>query len=328
MKARTAHRKYARPADAPGLRPTMDDDQILLEVYRHDVIDSAALYRLLPHRQPNQISKRLRRLFQARYLERLDKIEEIHVQGGGSLPIPYMLGPEGQRRLIELHGLPPKQKRPQERARRRSAPYILHDLEQSRFMVSLRQSAIASGQVEFLYPEEIYQRYQPELLQQDQLPRVVRAYVRYEGHGGDEGTVPDGLCMLVYGNRPEGRNRRALFIEIDRGHATIDPSDRYLQTPKFWSGASILRKFVIYSAFHRSGQHKEEFGLPTFQVLTVTTTPQRVRAMQAMWQRRLSAEAPPARFLFTDFETIAKHGEDLLSLPIEDAAGEPHPIAP
>jgi len=324
---RTPHRKYVRSDETPNIRPTSDDDQILLEAYRHDVIDSAALYRLLPHRKPNKISQRLRLMHQAKYLERLGKIEEIHVPGGGSLPIPYMLGAAGMKRLQELHGLPPKQKRPQERARRRSAPFILHDLEQSRFLVSLRQSAAETGQVEFLYPDEMYRRYAPEIMEREHLPRVVRSYVRFEGHQGDEGTIPDGLCMLVYKNI-QGKNRRALFIEIDRGQATIDPTNKYIRTLKFWSGSSILRKFIVYSAYFRSGKFKEEFGLPTFQVLTVTTTPGRVKSMQAMWQKRLKGETPPNRFLFTDFQTIKKHKDGHINLPIEDASGKPHPIAP
>lgn len=308
------------------MRLTADDDRILLEAYRHDVIDSQTFYRLLSHRPSHKVSNRLRLLHQNRYLERLGKIEEIHVPGGGSLAIPYMLGAAGTKRVQEVYGLPAKLKRPQERARRRSSPFILHDLELSRFMVSLQQSAAKTGQVDFLYADEIYARYAREILERETLPRVVRQYVNYAGHQADEGTIPDGLCMLVYKN-VEGPNRRALFIEIDRGHATIDPTNKYLHTLKFWSGSSILRKFVIYSRYYRDQKYKEEFGLPTFQVLTVTTTPDRVKMMQAMWEKRLRSEAPANRFLFTDFETIAKHG-DHITLPIEDAEGELHSIAP
>lgn len=325
---RTPHRKYVRPSQVPGIRPTPDDDQILLEAYRHDVIDSAAFYRLLPHRSRGKISERLRKLHLKKYLERLGKIEEIHVTGGGSLHIPYMLGKAGMERVRDLYGLPPKQKRPQERARRRSAPFILHDLEQSRFLVSLRQSATQTGQVDFLYPDQIFERYRPEILKRDQLPRVVRAHVRFEGHRADEGTIPDGFFMLVYKNREEGKNRRSLFVEIDRGHATIDPSNRYIQTPKFWSGSSILRKFLVYSAYYHRGDFESEFGIPTFQVLTVTTTPDRVTKMQGMFHSRLSTEAPAHRFLFTDFETIKQHGDDLISLPIQNAAGESFSLKP
>lgn len=324
---RTKHRKYAKPDTARNIRPTTDDDQLLLEVYRHNIIDSTTLYRLLPHRKPNKVSERLRLLHQNGYLERLSKIEEIHVQGGGSLPIAYMLGNAGSKRLEEVHGLPPKHKRPQERAKLLSAPYILHDLEQSRFLVSLRQSATDNGDVDFLYPEEIYRRYKQEILKRPTLPRLVKAPVNFAGHRGVEGTIPDGLCMLVYKNI-DGRNRRALFLEIDRGHATIDPKEAYLRTLKFWSGSSILRKFVVYSAYFKSGKFRDEYGLPTFQVLTVTTTPERVALMQKMWKRRMPQPAPPSRFLFTDFETIAKHGPDLLTLPIENVDGKSHTIAP
>ncbi|MEM8539415.1 MAG: replication-relaxation family protein [Pseudomonadota bacterium] len=327
MKTRAPHKKYKRSDNPPGIRLTSDDDRILLEVYRHDVIDSKTIYRLFPERTNHKISGRLHKLHDNEFLQRLSKIEEIRVEGGGSLPTPYMLDRHGMQRLHELHGLPSKYTRPQERARRRSAPFILHDVELSKFMVSLHQSAKATGKVDFLYPDEIYRQYAPEILEQKTLPRVVRSRVKFERHAADEGTIPDGFCMLVYKNIKE-KNRRSLFIEIDRGHATIDPTNRHLRSLKFWSGSSILRKFIIYSSYYRDRVCQKEFGIPTFQVLTVTTTPDRVKSMQDMWAKRLSGEAPANRFLFTDFETMAKHGDDYITLPIEDATGKLHSIAP
>ena len=90
----------------------------------------------------------------------------------------------------------------------------------------------------------------------------------------------------------------------------------------------MLRKYIVYSAYYPSGQHDAEFALPKFQVLTVTTNPKWVKRLHAMWEHRLRDEAPAVRFLFTDFETIKKHGADFITLPIEDARGELHSIAP
>lgn len=320
--------KYARPDIEPRIRLTPDDDRILLEAYRHDVVDASTFYRILAHRTPNKVSRRLLRLYQTHHLEKLDKIEQIFIEGGGSLPTPYVLGSKGAERVQEVFKLPARPRRPNERAKQLSAPYILHDIELSRFLVSLMLSAERTEGVEFLYFDEMLRRYAPHILERDHLPRAVRAHVRYAGHSAIEGTIPDGLCMLRYPNKPEGRNRRALFIEIDRGHATIDPSDRYIKTPKFWSGSSILRKLLVYSAYFKRGNYQEEFGIPTFQVLTVTTTPERVKAMQRVWAKRLASEAEAVRFLFTDAKTISASGTNIIHVPPENAAERAHPLVP
>lgn len=327
-KRRNRRGKYERPEHPPAIRPTPDDDRILLEAYRHDVIDATTICSLFPNRSAHKIRGRLLLLYQTEHLDRLPKIEEVHVDGGGSLSTPYILLPKGAERVRAVFNLPVKQKRPKERARRLSAPFIIHDIEQSRFLVSLRQSAEQTDGVEFLYPDEFYRRYAQSILQREHLPRVVRAHVRYQGHSALEGTIPDGLCMLRYTKRAEGQNRRVLFIEIDRGHATIDPTDRYIKTPKFWSGSSILRKLLVYSAFYKRGDYQTEFGIPTFQVLNVTTTSARVRSMQAMFKKRMLHESIPELFLFTDFKSVKTRSGTEIHLPVQDAIGKSHPLAP
>ena len=326
--ARASSRKYDLPTDRPNVSLTEDDERVLIETYRHDVIDAKTIYKLFPSRTDNKIRRRLNLLRKTGHLVRLPQVEEIFVPGGGSYPVHYMLGLEGNKRVQERHGLPPKQKRPQERARRRSASYILHDAKASYLTVLMRQSVEQTAGIKFLYPDQYYSQFKPEILLRPDLPRVVRAHVRYADHSAIEGTIPDAYNILHYVDRPKGKNLRCLFWEIDMGDPTIDPTDRHLKTLKFWSGSSNLRKLVVYSAAFKRRVHVDEFGIPTFQVLTVTTTPERVAKMQAMWRRRLREEAPPVRFLYTDFETIAAHGDDLVTLPLQDAEGKVHSIAP
>jgi hypothetical protein len=52
--------------------------------------------------------------------------------------------------------------------------------------------------------------------------------------------------------------------------------------------------------------------------------------MQEMYRKRLGARphsVKPFRFLFTDFETIATHGGDILSVPVEDGEGKARTLA-
>ena len=321
---------YDIPADPSPIAITDDDDLILLEVYRHDLIDAHAIRSLLPHRSATKIGRRLKLLRDNEYLHRLRQIERIYVQGGGSLAKAYTLGHRGAERLAERYGLPTKSRRQRERSTSLSAPYIQHGLEQTRFILQTRASAAGHDAIEFLYPDQVYERYAPHILKRSSLPNTVAARVSWHGYTEIEGTIPDGFFMLRYLNREEGKNRRSIFLEIDRGTETIDVNDRKAKTKKFWKETSILRKFLVYAYAYQTGVHRREFGIPTFQVLVVTTSPKRVREMQSMYRRRLAGRphsVPPIRYLFTDFQTIRKHHGDILSVPIEDGGGKSRTLA-
>ena len=83
----------------------------------------------------------------------------------------------------------------------------------------------------------------------------------------------------------------------------------------------MLRKFVVYEAGWRQKAQTTIFGIPTFQVLTITTDPGRVEKMIEAVQKHLP-ESSPIRFLFTDFETLAENGLDALAVPLLDARGK------
>lgn len=328
---RASYSQYGIPGSPPKVAPTDDDDQILLEVYRHDIIDAAAIYSLLPHRTPNKIGRRLNALRKAGHLYRLQQLEQIFKPGGGSYSKAYTLGGVGSDRLEEKFGLKIKPRRWKQRSRELSAQFILHGLEQTRFMISLRMSAEKSEDVEFLYPEQIYERFAPEVLEREFLPYKVSARVNWFGHTDIEGTNPDGFCMLFYPKLEENLQQRPLFIELDRGTETIDiKNERKLKSLKFWKDTSLLRKFVVYAYAFRTKTHKKVFGVPAFQVLTVTTKPSRVAKMQAMYRKRLAGRphsVKPFRFLFTDFETIKKYDNDILAVPISDGSGKVRTLA-
>ena len=86
-----------------------------------------------------------------------------------------------------------------------------------------------------------------------------------------------------------------------------------------------MRKWVVYGHAFANRSHAEIFGVPTFQVLHVTTTPQRVQEMIKAYQKRLGAGAfrvAPSRFLFTDFQTISQFRGDILEVPVFNGSGK------
>ena len=324
-KRRSQRKKYTRPNNPINVRLSDDDKRMLLEIYRHDFIDTRGLANLMAHRSYDKIQRRLMKLVDAHYIDIISQMKEVYVPDGGSIAYVYFLDNRGMKLLGDEFALPHKFSRIRERAKRIKTTTIEHDLEQARFMVTLRRSVETKDGFEFLYPEQIYRQLKPEILQWKYQPRILTPRVKWFNFSGEQGTKPDGFFMLYRPHAPEGRQRKAIFLEIDRGTETVNPTDEVAQSLAFWQSSSILRKCVVYANAFRRGYHTEQFGITSFQVLFVTTTQEHVEEMQQMYRQRLAIpphEVHPNRFLFTHQDAIAAHGTDYATLPLQNAAGE------
>ncbi|MEP3035983.1 MAG: replication-relaxation family protein [Pseudoruegeria sp.] len=302
---------------------TEDDEQIFLDLFRHQLLDAHTIRATLPHRSHDWLGRRLRLLTDGQYLTRPLEQRKLRRPGGGSYPKIYGLGNAAARHIKAKFGLPVRTDRWVTSNNRLQPVHIEHTVEQARFMVQLRSSVQKRPDSHgFEYPDEIFRRLNPKLLKKKSLPRKFTATVDWQNWNQKETTVPDGLCALRYLNEPPEKSSRYLFIEIDRGTETIEPTKRNLAPRTFFvRGNSLLRKFVVYEAGWRERAQESIFGIPTFQVLTVTTDPDRVWKMIDVVQKHLP-KSPPIRFLFTDFETLAKHQFDVFTVPLLDASGK------
>ncbi len=302
--------------------PTADDDIILLETYQNDIIDSDSLCGLLPHRAPASLKVRIRLLAEKGFLDELK--QTLYRAGGGSFSKRYRLGDAGAKRLKGLYGeLPIPITRWKTKNKSLTKEHIFHTLKESAFLCQLRGSISKRDDIEYYFPHAIFKALKPELLNKKELPTVLKTEVDWFGHREVEGTKYDIFGMLKYLKNPEGKQHRFLFVEIDMGTETINPSDRVMKGKRnFWRGSSIMRKWVIYGQGFRNESHRKIFGIPTFQVLHITTTPERVQEMITSYQERLKNTVAPARFLFTDFQTIKKYNGDILEIPIFNGAGK------
>lgn len=326
----TAH--YKLKAKAPKLDITADDERILFDLYRHAIVDSHTIRQVLSHRSPDWLGKRLRALMDAGYINKPREQRRIRVPDGGSLPHAYTLGNKGARLLRERHELPVRTDRWKTTSDDLSPFFIEHTLDVARLTIALRTSVERRDDIMgFEYPDQIYARLRPALLRKKRLPAVFRSPVDWHGWREREATIPDGFCALRYREAPPEKSSRYLFIELDRGTETIEPAGANLKNRKFFLGNSVLRKFVIYGQGFAAGAHTEIFGIPTFQVLTVTTNAERVHRMIETIQRHLAAaphRVSPIRFLFTNRETVAEFDGDLLAVPFLDGAGKERSLVP
>ena len=322
----TGTKHYKLATDAPNVSVTDDDREMFLALYRHGIVDAHSMRRLLPHRSAERVGKRLRALMDAEYVSRLPQHERIRRTGGGSFSKPYALGNKGARELKDHFGLSVRVNRWKASADKTKATFIQHTLENTRFMIALRMSAIARDGVEFQYSDEIYKRTKPELLEKTKMPSTFTTRVDWYGWHDIEGTQWDGFCALKYLNAPADKKYRYLFVEIDRSTETVAPKmPKNLKGRAFFKGNSFLRKMVVYGQGFRNRDHVKQFGIPGFQVLTITTTPGHAETIRKAYVNHLACgphSIAPIRFLFTDFETIKKHNYDILSVPFIDGAGK------
>lgn len=312
--------RYRRSGTPPNVQLTEDDIEILWQVFRNRVLDTRAIFTLLPTRSEQVIRRRLKLMFDAQFLDRLGQANTRLHEKRGSFPEAYALAREGARVLRDRFGADIPIERWTQKNRELRSRSIHHMLETSRFMVAMEAATRQVPDARLIHFDQI-------LAEQGRLPSsrpsgqrlTIRTEVRWHGYREVEGTAPDQIFAVAVGGQ-----RQYLFLEIDRGTETIEPNARKLRSKSFWRDTSLLRKFIIYAQAFAARAHEEQFGIPVFRVLTVTTAPERVGIMREACARHLvegEARAKPGLFLFTDWQSIAAHDGSLLDLPIRNALG-------
>lgn len=295
--------RFRRSDNPPNLQLTDDDDQILLHTYRHRITSSDLICRLFQHRSRQKILRRLQALWQAEYLDRpLNQMERIHARNGSS-PLKYAIGRHGAHRVRERFGIETDASRWRQKNHELRARNIQHALSTTRFLVDTELSTRAREHKAFLHTDEVLQRYAAKRIPQPGARLAMRAKVDWHGYRGEEATAPDWLYALEDTAKQE---IKIFMLEIDEGTETVEPGEKLVRSRSFFHSSSLLRKFVVYASAFKTRSHQHQYGLPAFHVLTVTTHPDRMKLMQATYEKHLSRPphgVDPRLFLFTDWET-------------------------
>ncbi len=86
---------------------------------------------------------------------------------------------------------------------------------------------------------------------------------------------------------------------------------------------SYLRKMLAYSHTHARDVLYREFGIDRFQVLTLTTSKERIRTMQDAYRKHIPRDLRrPNLFLFAELSEIDLD-TDVFALPWQNANGKP-----
>jgi Replication-relaxation len=319
MPTRRTNSRFKRPPAPPAITLTEDDVSILWHVFRHRLIDSRSLYSLFPNRSDQVISRRLNRLWKNEFLDRPVAQNIKSTLTPGSDYLVYALAREGARFLRTQHGIETAPERWSHKNAKLRPQSIQHHLSTTRLLVRLAVDIHAHVNAQLTYGDTLLAGAPVSKRRRSGLSNTLRTAVDWYGQSSIQGTAPD----QVFGITINGE-KQFIFLEIDEGTETVEPNAQKLRSERFWRETSFLRKMAIYSAAFRSGAHKKQFLLPSFRVLTVTTSPERVETMQTAYRSHLTEgerKVPPGLFLFTDWQALKAFEGSLLSLPLQNAAG-------
>lgn len=283
------------PSPAP-IRLTERDREIILQVHKHRFLRSTHILALMSG-SAQQVLRRLQVLFHHGYLDR--PTTQIVYYERGSRPMVYGLGGKGVALLKRENAMPSHQEEWSDRNRSTTRLFLEHALLISDVMVSLEIGCRKSGHLRLLTGREVPL---PEKIQSKQ---PFKWHVVLKGNAR-LGVIPD-RAFVVESHEDSGRRDRVLyFLEADCG--TMPATRGTL------AQSSFHRKLLAYETTWAQQVHRRRFGYDRFRVVTITTSPARVKTLVETCQR---LERGRGLFLFADHASLRQH--DIFSLPFQTA---------
>lgn len=273
--------RFKRAADLASARLTARDHRVVGHIFEHRFVNSHHLASLLDGSRQG-VLRRLQRLYHQGYLDR--PRAQIDYYRRGSRPMVYGLGNKGMRLLEETLGFPRRKIDWTAKNRTVTRFHLEHTLAVADVMVAFELACRRSGLELLNLPT-----HSPES------PKW-KVQIAEAEDVGEIGVVPDRVFGLRATTEPA--DTRWFFLEVDR--ATMPVQRNGLRQTSFH------RKLVAYHETWRQGVLKARF--PRFRVLTVTTTPDRVRNLVAASANLRSGHG---LFLFTDASSLKAHGDPL-----------------
>jgi Replication-relaxation len=272
---------------------TSRDEEIVRLVSQHRFLRSNQITTLI-RGSPQQLLRRLQLLFHHGYLDR-PRSQLAYFDQGGSRSIVYGLGNKGEKIVA---GLAETRPRFDWNDRNQSVKqlHLQHTLLISDVMVALEKACTQNGNARLVREDELAAR----INLRDPFRWTVNVRSLRLGLRPDKAFGLD--------NTKTGE-KTFYFLEADRG--TMPVSRRSL------GQSSFHRKLLAYEATWKQNIHRTRFGFHRFRVLTVTTSPDRVKHLT---EAARQLERGHGLFLFADMDFIGSQ-PDLLSLEWQTATG-------
>lgn len=249
------------------------DRAIIRQVRSHRLLRSTDISQLVGG-SPQQVLRRLQRLFHHGYLDR-PRAQLNSLLTGDSQALVYALGNKG-RRLLESEGEP----LPRPDNRRLGQLYLDHTTRIAEFMIQLEHAVRESSGLRIFTEEELAKCF----ARRDPFRWNVGLPT------GRIGIRPDKAFAL---EEPDAVPAVLCLLEVDRGTMPV-------HRPGL-ARSSFRRKLLAYEATWRQNIHRSRFGFERMRVLTVAHSEARMRNL--IEEARL-LESGHGLFLFTTDELL------------------------
>lgn len=269
-KAKTKASRLKRKAAQP-IKLTNRDAEILKALHKYRFLTTDHLQALTQTESRWGMNKRLRLLYDHKYIDR-PKAQAAIFSHADKRPTIYALGNKGAELLSNHFGIAmPPNVYWTEKNRRVRERHIEHTLGISDFMIEIEMMCKAETNLHLIDQSAIIAASPPQT-RRTKYPFRWKTRITHNGERHDFMIVPDYVFGIRDNEKPEGRNEKLFFVEIDRG--TMPVARRDIQQTSF------LRKILSYQSTFQCGLALKRFGMKGFQVLTVTTSQQRIQSIQ------------------------------------------------
>lgn len=286
VEARSRGRLFERPETPRPFRITERDLNLLGNLARYRLASGEQLA-ILDGGSPQNVSRALLALWENNYVERLLGQVKQRVLYKGSFPLIYGLSRPGAW-LLRKHGYDVSGRLlyQTDKQRRAGWRFIEHRVYITEFMIRLELACRQRSDIALIDRREIFNT--APKTQKDRRVRLI-VKVRIDGTHRLLSVDPDEL----FGLRLLDSERASYFmLERDRGEMPVHRRSSKDQT-------YYAKKMLAYHEANRVEEHVQELGLPSFRVLTVTTSRSRVDQMIEA-QREMTDGRGSNLFLFID----------------------------
>ena len=263
-----------------------------------------------PGGSPQQIKKRARALFDHGVFCRIDEpLRSRRDRIVGSTSKIVGIGDAGADLLEEVYGIERGSIRWDAKNADLKDRHKRHTLAITDVMILVISACQARSDVRYLARDDILAQ-SPDTTKNSSRPLRWNFTHERKGKKREFSSTPDSLFGLEM-VQSEGQSlSRYFLLEADLKN---EPLNR-IQLKK---QSSLKRKFLTYGLGYTKPHqfHRERFHLPSFRVLTVTTSPKRARNMlDLVATLKADWDIPDFLFYFTDFEALREY-EDVLNAP-------------
>lgn len=251
------------------MRLTDRDRDIILALHKYRFLTTDHLQTLTDTKSRWGMNARLRLLYDNKYIDR-PKAQFAIFSHADKRPVVYALGHKGASLLSTRYSIamPPKVYWT-EKNRRVREKHIEHTLGIADFMIGIEMLCRESDHLELIDQKVILEN-APTDIRKSKYPFRWKTQIKDNGKRHEIAIVPD----YVFGIRDtRAGSQRFYFVEIDRGTMPVTRRDI--------TQSSFLRKILSYADTFERGLAKSRFNMKGFQVLTVTTSEERIKAIQA-----------------------------------------------